>query len=168
MSEETSLVAYVDPDQIKADLHIDLTNINEAMAKHASTFLHYAGQSVRAKRQFERYKLGLEVLEAKLDAEWRTTLKGESAKSTEPAIRAAIVQDSRYKQMSARMIEAQQVHRLAEAAERAFEHRKDMLLQIARDAARESGGQLRVTANQANKDRLLEVMGRNAEGKAAA
>jgi hypothetical protein len=166
--KETALIVYVDPEQLAKDVSIDIADLSGALQKHASLFVHYASQAVRAKRQYERYKVAVEILEAKLDAEYRKSLKAEAAeeegpksrsvKPTEPQIKAAVVTDPRYKAAYARLIDAQQIHRLAEIAERSFEHRRATLIQMAQDASREAGGQLRVAANQANKDRLLDLM----------
>jgi hypothetical protein len=160
MSEaaETAMTAYVDPEQLKKDISIDLTDLSGNMAQHSALYVFYATRTVRAKRQYERYKVAVEILEGKLDGEYRLKLKEENPKTTEGQIRAALVLDARYRRAYAQLIDAQQEYRLAEVAERSFEHRKDMLLQIARDAAKEKEGGLRVAVNQANRERMLDAM----------
>jgi hypothetical protein len=162
-----ALKAYVDTNQLALDVGIDLTKITEGMQVQAGLYVHYATQTVKAKRQYERQKSHLEILEAKLDKHFRKTLINEEEdakgklvkkKPTEPQIRAAIVEDPRWIALNSRMLDAQEIYRLAEVAERSFEHRKDMLLQIAKDAAREAEGQLRVAQNQSNRERLLTAM----------
>lgn len=159
---DPALLRFADPDQLKVDISIDLTNLTGAMQTHASTYVHYAQQAVRARRQFERYKTAVEIQEALLDSKWRTTLKEENPKTTEGQIRAAVVTDPTYRAANSKLIDAQMEFRMAEIAERAFDNRKDMLLQIARDAARESAGPLRVVANQTSRDRLDQMMARTA------
>lgn len=158
MSDDALLTNYIDPEQVKKDLHFDLTDLSGAMQRHASLFIHYAQQAVRARSQYDRWKSALEVLESQLDNHYRTTLKEENPKTTEPQIRSAVVSDARWKAASARVIDAKTQHNMAESVERAFEHRKDMLLQIARNAARESEGPLRAANNaaaQSGRDRFL-------------
>lgn len=152
------LVQYVDPDQIKSDLTIDLADLTTAMQRHPGLLAHYGIQSVRARRQYERQKAALEILEAQLDAKYRGELKEANPKTTEPQIRSAIVNDRLFKAMSARVIQAQEIFRMAEVAEKAFYDRREMLLQIARDAARQAEGPLRVVANQTNRDRMVSAM----------
>lgn len=159
---EAALTNYVNPDQLKADIAIDLTRLTDNMQQHASLYVHYAQAAVRARRQFERLKTVLEVIEAQLDGIWRTTLKEENPKTTEAQVRAAVVTDPKWRAASVRVIDAQTEFRMAEIAERAFDSRKDMLLQIARDAAREQAGPLRVVANNTNRERLTEMMDRSA------
>lgn len=177
---DIALNQFVDPDKLREDVQIDITNITAGMVTQAGLYVHYASMTVRAKRQYERWKLAVEVCEAQLDALYRKSLitqeddgKGKgvmkTVKPTEPQVRAAICNDSRWKAASNAMVNAQEIYRLAEVAERAFDHRKDMLLQIARDAAREQGGQLRVAANQVNQERaresLTSAMARNHQAK---
>lgn len=177
---DIALNTFVDPDKLKEDVQINITDITSGMVNQAGLYVHYASMTVRAKRQYERWKVAVEVCEAQLDALYRKSLvtqeddgKGKgvmkTVKPTEPQVRAAICNDSRWKAASTALINAQEIYRLAEVAERAFDHRKDMLLQIARDAAREQGGNLRVVANQVNQERAREslttAMARNQKGK---
>lgn len=155
---DAALTQYINLDEMKADLAIDLTNLTDAMAKQTGLYVHYASKAVRAKRQHERFKAALEVIEAQLNSTYRTTLKEESPKTTEDQIRSAVVNDARWKSMSARVIDSEEIYRLTDVAVRALDHRRDMLLQIARDAAREQAGPLRVQTNIASKERLLELM----------
>lgn len=161
-SHDAAMIEFVNPSQFKKDASIDLANLNQDMQQHASMYVDYAVNCARARRQFERYKLVQEITEAQLDKQHRAVLKEENPKATEGQIRASIILDPRYKATCSRVIDAQLIFRVAEAGERAFDSRKDMLLQIARDAGREANGALRVTANQANAERLLEAMARNA------
>lgn len=154
---------FIDPDQLAKDLNFDLADLTTAMARHSQLMVYYGQQTVRAKAQYDTFKAAMEIIEAKLDSEHRSVLKEENPKVTEAAIKAAVINDARYKSAQANLIKAKTQHGLAEVAERGFEHRKAMLLQIAQDAAREQSGQLRVTANQTARDRLLDAQRRNAE-----
>lgn len=177
-ANDAALNLFIDTDQLEKDVVIDSTDLSGNMAHHARLYFHYAKITVRARAQYERWKSATEILESSLDSTHRLTLReayeaeiGADPKSkakppTEGQVRAAIVTDPKYKAAAGRLIEAQQVWKLAEAAERAFEHRKDMLIQIARDASREqAGGELRVMANRnaaGAKERLLSTMQANA------
>lgn len=160
-STDAAMTEYVNPDQMKMDIAIDVTSLSADMQRHASLYVDYATKAVRARRQYERFKAVQEVMEAQLDGEYRTSLKEANPKTTEGQIRAAVVTDPRWRATSARVIDAQQLYRLADVAVSGFDQRKDMLLQIARDAAREGAGQLRVVASADSKDRLLASMEKN-------
>lgn len=173
---------FIDTDQLKKDLAINVANISESLANQTQLFVHYAMATVRAKRQYERWKTALEVLEASLDSTYRRQLMdeasadGKEAKKnavTEPKVLALIRQDAKWKAASSRVIDAQEIFRLCEAAERAFEHRREMVKRIAEDQAREHEGSLRVMRNQdglSARDRLLSTMqaGASAAGGSAA
>jgi hypothetical protein len=159
---EPLFTEYVDSNQLKIDLEISLTDLTGAMQKQSAMLVHYGTMAVRARHQFDRYKAAIEILEAVLDSRHRTILKEENPKTTETQIRAAVLTDPAYKAGQVRLINAQQQYKLADVAVSGFESRKDMLLQIARDAARESAGPLRVVANQTSRERLLDAMEKNA------
>ncbi len=170
MSDDALLQNYIDPSQLRQDLQFDLTDLDESMSRHAGLFLHYSQAAVNARAQHDRFVAAFEILESQLDNSYRTTLKGENPKTTEPQIRAAIVEDPRWKAAQGRVIKAKTIWKLAETAERAFEHRKDMLLQIARGNQRESEGQLRVMKNQAavnQRERFLNAASAAASSSAA-
>ncbi len=172
---EPNLSQYVNPEQLREDVKIDITDITGCMVNQAGLYVHYASMTVRAKGQYERWKKAVDVLEARLSSEYRTSLvteeddgKGKgnikTLRPTEPQILAAIHGDVRWRNANTAVINAQELYRLTEVAERAFDHRKDMLLQIARDAARESAGPLRVAVNQTNQERgqaLMKTLGKS-------
>lgn len=158
-TEVVGLTNYVDPDQLKADLEIDNADINEAMRRHAGLFAHYATLAVRARAQRDRWQTSLEILESELDRKYRAELQPDleadpkAKKVTEPQIAAAIKGDSRWKACNSRVIAATQILKFAEVGERSFEQRKDMLLQIARNMAKEAEGQLRLVMGQQAQER---------------
>lgn len=173
---EPNLSQYVNTEQLREDVKIDITDITGGMVNQTGLYVHYASMTVRAKGQYERWKKAVDVLEARLSSEYRTSLIAEEEDSkgnmktlrpTEPQILAAIHSDVRWRNANSVMINAQELYRLTEVAERAFDHRKDMLLQIARDAARESSGPLRVAVNQTNQERgqaLMKTLGKSPSG----
>jgi len=154
----TEIIVFVDSAQLREDLKFDTGDINEAMRTHAGRYSEYASAAVRARSQSDTFKTQFEVIESLLDNQHRARLKEENPKTTEPMIRAAVVTDARWRRASKNMNDAATQHRLADAAEHSFSHRKDMLLQIARNMAKESEGTLRVTTNQDARERMLKAM----------
>ena len=140
-----------------------MADLDSAMVEHASLYVHYASQTVSARRQYERLKNAFEILEARLDAQYREALASEGKKATEAAIRNALVADSRWSGAQARVIEAQSIWKLCEVAESALVQRKDLLLEIARDRRREREGELRVLEAKSQRERVDEIL-RGAKG----
>lgn len=163
MSDE--LNRFIDADQIKADVSVNATDLDSVMMDHASMYVHYGMNTVNARRQYDRIKNAVEILEAKLDAEYRDLLAAEGKKVTEKMIENAIKCDKRYSAAHSKQIEAHTIWKLCEVAENALIQRKDLILEIARDRRKEREGQLRVLETQEReqslqdaKDRVLEAM----------
>lgn len=162
MSEKEGLKTYIDEKKLKEEISIDMVNLDSAMTSHAGLELHYATQSAHARFQYEKVKSLVEILEAKLDAEVRESLSESAASSgkkapTEASIKAAVLVDKRYVAARSRLIEAQHIWKLCEAAENSFRSRKDMILEIARDRRKEREGDLRVLEEK--KESLLKMLG---------
>ena len=157
-SPMSSLMYEIDPNQLRIDTNIDMADLTGEMARQPSLYAYYASNSVRAKVQNERLKRAQEILEAQLNALYRQTITDEKGKATEPEISACVRNDPKWKVISSRIIEAQAIYDLSKVAGRSLDQKRDVLLQMARDASKESAGPIRAAANKANKERLLETM----------
>jgi hypothetical protein len=163
---------YLDPDQLKRDLDFSADNMNEDLRKHSQLQNHYANLAVRARAQSDRWESAVEVLESQLDNHYRKALKEENPKTTEAQIRAAIVSDARWKAATARRHDARTQWKLCENAARSFDHRKDMILQVARNLAREQERNLSVggpvTGPGSQRDKFLAAAAANQGDQKAA
>lgn len=159
----TALKTFVDPDQVKVDISINMGDLDTAMIEHPGLELHYAMQTAHSRRQYERLKAATEILEAKIDAETREKWVGEK-KPTEAAIKAAVLADKRYSSAQSKLIDAQHIWKLCEATENAFRSRKDLLLEVARDRRKEKEGQMRVLEGQEMRESVMKAL---REAKAA-
>jgi hypothetical protein len=142
--EDVPLERFIDPAQMKRDISINITDLDDAMISHASMYVHYASLTVQARRQYDRLKNAFEILEARLDKFHRDQFAAEGKKVTEGAIRQALVADPRWSRAQSRVIDSGSIFRMCEAAEDALVQRKDMILELARDRRREREGQLRM------------------------
>lgn len=171
MSEVAPLERYLDPDAVKSDLKINLGDISESLANQTQLFVHYASLAVRAKRQFERWKAAVEVLEAQLDGEARRKCVEEGIKVTDSVVNAYVASHPQYKAAASMMINAKEIMGLCDVAERAFEHRREMVKQIAQDQAREWVGGERLMAQggtaQERANAFVSRMGAASGGKTA-
>lgn len=138
------LERFINAEQLKKDVAINMNDLDNAMMQHASLYVYYAGQTVKARRQHDRLKNAFEILEARLDKFYRDQFATEGKKVTEGAIRQALVADERWSNAQGRVIEANSIFRMCEVAEDALVQRKDMILEIARDRRKEREGQMRV------------------------
>lgn len=136
---------FIDTERLQVDVQIDPTDLDNMMIRHPALMVHYSIQVVKAKKQFDRFTNRLSILEAKLDKHYRAEFANEGKKATEAQIRNAITDNSAYKSMQQRVLDAQEHYRLCLVAEKAFDQRKDLILEIARDRRKEKEGQMRVT-----------------------
>lgn len=154
----TSTDDLMDPEQIKIDISINPTDLDNELIRHPGLQLHYALKTAGARRAYERLKSGVEILEARLDSSYRDKLFDGTKKPTEAAIRNALVADPSYAAAQARLIDAQHLWKMCEAVESSFHSRKDMLLEVARDRRKEREGSLRVLSDEGLRERVLAGM----------
>jgi hypothetical protein len=152
------LKRFIDAEQMKLDVAINPVDLDNAMMEHASLYVHYASNTVNARRQYERIKNAVEILEATLDAEYRQQFIDEGKKATEAMITNAIKADKRWSSAQSKEIEAQSIWKLCEVAESALIQRKDLILEVARDRRKEREGQLRVLEESAMRDKVLDLL----------
>lgn len=158
VGNETMLNRFINPDQVRIDVSINPATLDDEMMNHASLYIHYATQTVNARRQFDRLKSAFEILEARLDGEIRTEALASGKKVTEGSIKSAMVADKRWSGAQSKVIESGSIYRLCEAVESAMSQRKDMILEVARDRRKEKEGQLRVLESQDMRDRVLSMI----------
>ncbi|MCY1204643.1 hypothetical protein D9M72_161750 [compost metagenome] len=178
-SDDPALDILIDAAQLKKDLDIDPTYLREECARQPGLFLMYANIAVRAKRQQDRYKTVVEMVEAKLDAQYRSTLQEEyegaiaaDPKSrvkapTEAQVRSSIVNDARWKAAQGRLHDASYIARLADNAVSAMEQRKKSLDNMTSLEVKGGGDGTRVERNrsqQASRQDLLDAMARRRDG----
>jgi len=144
--EANPLKDYVDIDQLKADVEFNPNDLDNAVASHASMFVHYANMARLAQRQYEKMKNAFAILESRLGQHYRDLLVAEavSKKPTEAQIKEAIITDRRWMAGANRLSDAHAIWSLARDAKAAFEQRKDMIIQLSVDRREERKGQLRV------------------------
>lgn len=158
VGNETMLNRFIDPVAAKADVTVNPNDLDNAMMQHASLYIHYATQTVNARRQYDRLKNAFEILEARLDGEYREQFASEGKKVTEAVVKNAIIADKRWSGAQSKVIEAGSIWRMCEVVEEAMSQRKDMILEIARDRRKEKEGQIRVLENQDMRDRVLDMV----------
>jgi hypothetical protein len=136
--------SLIDPIKAGIDVKINIADLDSALTEHAALELHYGLKCADARRQHDRLKTGLEILEARLDAEYRKKFADEGTKVTEKVVDAAVTNDERHIGLANSLIEARAVWEMCEAVASSFRSRKDLLLEIARDRRKEREGELYV------------------------
>lgn len=150
VAAETSekVVDVLDPDQVKRDVSFSMTNLNEAMMEQAALSVHYARLAAEAKHQMESLKRRIELLEAYLDKHFRENWPADE-KMTEKAVQSKIILNKNFQDLNKKLLEAKMNASFAESVQESFRQRRDMLIQIGKDAREELKGQVRITAEGA-------------------
>jgi hypothetical protein len=135
----------VDVEQLKRDVEFNPADLDAAVQNHASLFVHYANNARLARRQHDRMKAAFDILNSRLDALHRESLKAATAgKATETQILSAVKADPRWWAAQQRLIDAKAIYDLANDAKEAFSHRRDMIIQTSVDNRVERQGELRI------------------------
>lgn len=150
-------------EQYNQDVAFDSGDIDGALERHVPLYVHYAGIAIKARYALDTVKHQLEIVEAILYKEKRAELLEGNPKVTEAQIKAEVTIDSRHRKAVKNVADATLLYKTAESFQIGFDQRKDTLMQLARNLAKENTpGSLRVMANQDARQRLLDSMQRNA------
>jgi hypothetical protein len=143
-SNPLDLKAFVDPAQLRKDVDVDMTDLDNEVRRQSATYLFYAQRASMAKAQAARTKASAEIIESKLYALHRQRLIDEGGKVTEAVVDAAVKNDRRYYEMKQKLVDANLHADLARDAAVSMEQRKDMLVQLTADRRKEREGELRM------------------------
>lgn len=139
--------------------------MDKAMMEQAGLRAFYGAQAANAEAQASREKAKFEILEARLYELIRKQLASEGEKVTEKMIEAAVKKDPRWLAGKNRVIEAEAIAGINKSLAISLADRRDMLIQLGSDRREEFKGQLRIVANEQEKQDLAE-RARAAAGKA--
>lgn len=129
----TALQTFVSAEELQRDITINMLDLDSAVIRHASLYVYYATQAALARRQFERTKAAVEILESRLDHHYRKQAIDEGKKVTENSIASSVKSDRRWHIAQDRLATARAIMDLANDAREAFAQRKDMIVQLAVD-----------------------------------
>lgn len=132
--------------------------LNTALEQQPALSIHYGMVTASARFLLDQAKHQLEIVEALLYKEHRNLLIEGNPKVTEAQIKAEVTVDGRHRRAVANVSDATLVYKSAESVMNGFDQRKDTLMQVARNAAKEQTGAMRVMASTEARERLLAKM----------
>lgn len=144
---ETEAVEILKPAQVKKDVSFSMADLNGAMMEQASLSVHYARIACESKFQMESLKRKIELLEAYLDKNYRQNWP-DNEKMTEKAVQSKIILNKNYQDLQEQYLEAKMNASFADSVQESFRQRRDMLIQIGKDAREELKGQVRVYGDE--------------------
>lgn len=118
----------MDNDEFKKDLAIDPNQLDVEAGMQGELFFKWSEAYVDARHEFDMAKLQLEVLEAEMGSKIRLDPKAHGlTKSTEAAIKEAIIASPDYEDAYLKFIRARTNYSLLEKAVNALEQKKRMI-----------------------------------------
>jgi len=135
----------IDPDQLHKDVAFNELELDNAMIEQASLHLKYGVLLSKIQRRMDAAKKRMEVLYAMLDREVRAAATEEKRKVTEKMIEGEILLNEDYQNALDSYHDVKAEHALAKSAFESFNHRRDMLTQVAKRLNVEREGELSVS-----------------------
>ena len=118
----------MDMQQFHADQKLDPTQLDLAACVQGEMFFHWAEQAVAARRQVDRAKLNLELVESQRAMEIRNEPQNYGLqKVTEAGIKEMVKVQTDYREAADHLLDARHESGLLDAAVTAMEQRKRMI-----------------------------------------
>lgn len=149
---------FIKQSKLTEDLAFSEHNLNDAMMNQASLFSYYASTSAKAQLQCDRLKTKLDYINATIDVELREEAAATGTKVTETLLSNKIKLDPRYVKSIAHYNESKAIAAMLKSTTEAFQQRRDMLVQIGKDAREDRLGELRIKANSERMDGIKQTV----------
>lgn len=150
---------FIDPDQLKQDVSFTESELDSAMMTQAALFAHYGVLNADALHQVDKFKLVIEVKEARVAQQIRDEAAEAGAKTTEKGIEQQLSLSPEIIELKKALNEAKTQSEIARTTLEALRQKRDMLIQIGVARRGEREGELRIrTVEEAitAKDRILK------------
>lgn len=119
---------------VDAELHIDRDVLSESFRDQPGKMAWYGAVFAAATTRVDECKLALAVTTARVAARLRSTPNDKGKTPSEAAITSQLPAEQEVIEAEQRLIEARRQEGVLRAVKEAFQHRRDMLIQIGYDA----------------------------------
>lgn len=127
----------IDATELATATSINPANMDDELLRMASLYSRFGLLAAKARAQRDSAKSNLELVEAKLDKALRDRFVEKGEKVTENKIRSELVLQTAYIAANKELIEANSVLSVAETSLMALQMKRDMLIQLNKNAERE-------------------------------
>jgi|10_taG_2_1085330.scaffolds.fasta_scaffold301847_1 hypothetical protein len=124
---------------LDAELRIDRGALSQEFCDHAQLFAKWGALTVQARYDHDESKVAYEQVVAEADAEIRDRIERLGDKITEKKVEALIPLEDSVRESKKAMLAAKRSHGLCEVAQRAVEHRLQMLIGLGANYRTEAG-----------------------------
>lgn len=144
----------IDVEQFQRDTRVTEATLDNCFMEQSSLRAFYGAQAAQAEAQAARAKAKFEVIEATLYDQHRKALAESEEKVTEKMVENAVRKDKRWLAAKNLMIEADTIATINRSMVESLRDRKDMLVQLGADRREGMKGQLRMLAEQNEREAL--------------
>ena len=144
----------IDVEQFQRDTRVTEATLDNCFMEQSSLRAFYGAQAAQAEAQAARAKAKFEVIEATLYDLHRKALAESEEKVTEKMVENAVRKDKRWLAAKNLMIEADTIATINRSMVESLRDRKDMLVQLGADRREGMKGQLRMLAEQNEREAL--------------
>ena len=144
----------IDVEQFQRDTRVSEAQLDNCFMEQASLRAFYGTQAAQAEAQATRHKARFEVIEATLFDQHRKALAKSEEKVTEKMVENAVKLDPRWLRAKNVMIDAETIAAINKSLVDSLRDRKDMLVQLGADRREGMKGQLRMAADQNERESM--------------
>lgn len=144
----------IDVERFQRDTRVTEATLDNCFMEQSSLRAFYGAQAAQAEAQAARAKAKFEVIEATLYDQHRKALAESEGKVTEKMAENAVRKDKRWLAAKNLMIEADTIATINRSMVESLRDRKDMLVQLGADRREGMKGQLRMLAEQNEREAL--------------
>jgi hypothetical protein len=134
---DDSLMEFIEANAVAEATSINPTDIDSELIRMAALYSRFGVLAARARSQRDARKSSLELVEAKLDKLLRDKFAEKGEKVTENKIRSELVLQKAYVEAIQELNEANSILSVAETTLSSLEMKRDMLVQLNKNAERE-------------------------------
>jgi hypothetical protein len=147
---------FIEPSKVMGDLRLNDIDLGKSMLDQSGMVAYYGELYARAVAQTAQAKQEAELVEAQVIKLLRASIEEKEKKAPSDArLGREVITQSAYQDAQTKLRDAKYIENLMDAVFSAFDHRRSMLLQIARNEASERMGAPMITET----DRVSRLMG---------
>ncbi len=137
LEADIKVMPIVDTLALKADLQFNPSDLQNAMLSQAALYGHYAMLAAKASLQRDQMETRLDIIKASLGKKVRVALSSSAGKVTEAMVEQEVNRHRTYVAAKSALNEADAIAKLLQSTLKAMEMRRDMLVQLNKNATQE-------------------------------
>lgn len=158
MDADIKVLPFINPTELKSDLQFDPSDLDNAMLNQAALYGHYAIMAAKASLQRDQMETRLDIIKATLSKKVRIALEASAkGRVTEAMVEQEVNRHRTYVSAKSALDEADSIAKLLQSTLKAMEMRRDMLVQLNKNAIQEFGYSSALTPKEEASEALRKL-----------